>query len=295
MSPKRHPPAPPAASRSSTPKRKGRTGKGWLFLLLLIAGGLAFLFWENRSGGEADKVADNHSATSAPEAAPAAQAPENEPPAIRYPIDEAGSENIPRKALPEIDQSDNILQESLSDAVRDESLLGLFRNERIVRNLVVTIDNLPRPKVADRLLPVKPAAGRLSTSKVEGGIAIAQANSGRYAPYVALLEAIDSKKLVAEYKGLYPLFQRAYEELGYPDAYFNDRLVQVIDHMLEAPEPEGPVLLKQPHILYQFADPALEASSSGHKLMIRIGKENAQRVKKKLAEIRKLLTERQPS
>ena len=38
------------------------------------------------------------------------------------------------------------------------------------------------------------------------------------------------------YERLYPLFQQAYEDLGYPGKYFNDRLVEVIDHLLQTPE-----------------------------------------------------------
>ncbi|HQU43635.1 MAG TPA: DUF3014 domain-containing protein, partial [Pirellulales bacterium] len=41
--------------------------------------------------------------------------------------------------------------------------------------------------------------------------------------------------------------------------YFNDRLVSVIDHLLAAPEPAGPVALVQPKIIYKFADPQLES------------------------------------
>jgi hypothetical protein len=85
---------------------------------------------------------------------------------------------------------------------------------------------------------------------------------------------------------LYPLFQQAFVELGYPDGYFNDRLIEVIDHLLEAPEPKGPVKLVSPKVLYEFADPELERLSSGQKMMIRVGPENEARLKAKLREIR---------
>ena len=37
---------------------------------------------------------------------------------------------------------------------------------------------------------------------------------------------------------------------------------------------EGPIELQQPKVLYTFADPDLEALSSGQKIMVRIGLEN---------------------
>ena len=47
-------------------------------------------------------------------------------------------------------------------------------------------------------------------------------------------DAIDARKLVAVYSRFYPLFQRAYRELGYPNKYFNDRLIEAIDDLLAA-------------------------------------------------------------
>ena len=100
--------------------------------------------------------------------------------------------------------------------------------------------------------------------------------------------------LVAVYIRFYPLFQEQYEKLGYPDKYFNDRLVQVIDHLLATPEVKGPVLLTQTTVLYQFTDPELEKLSAGQKILVRMGGENAALVKTKLTEIRSALVANPP-
>jgi len=88
----------------------------------------------------------------------------------------------------------------------------------------------------------------------------------------------------------YPLFQQAYRELGYPDGYFNDRLVVVIDHLLATPDVPQPVALRQPNVMYEYADPALESRSAGQKLLIRSGPANETAIKAKLREIRAALT-----
>jgi hypothetical protein len=49
--------------------------------------------------------------------------------------------------------------------------------------------------------------------------------------------------------------------------------------------------VEQPHVVYRFADPDLEAASAGHKIMLRMGSENASRIKAKLREIRRALTD----
>jgi hypothetical protein len=94
------------------------------------------------------------------------------------------------------------------------------------------------------------------------------------------------------YFRLYPLFQLAYEDLGYPGQYFNDRLVEVIDDMLRAPEVEGLIQLTQPKVFYEFADPRLEGLSAGQKLMIRIGPANEAIAKAKLRDLRKAVASR---
>jgi hypothetical protein len=104
------------------------------------------------------------------------------------------------------------------------------------------------------------------------------------------MESTDSGKLVAAYVRLYPLFNKAYRDLGYPNGYFNDRLVEVIDHLLATPEMDGSIRLAQPRVMYEYADASLEGRSAGQKALVRMGAENASRVKAKLREIRRQVT-----
>jgi hypothetical protein len=80
------------------------------------------------------------------------------------------------------------------------------------------------------------------------------------------------------YVHFYPLFQSAYEQLGYQNAYFNDRLVFVLDHLLATPNPPDPILLAQPAVLYTYADPSLEKLSAGQKVLLRIGQDQRFRI-----------------
>ena len=126
-----------------------------------------------------------------------------------------------------------------------------------------------------------------------GQLAIAPDNALRYRPYLVAMEGVEARRLVAAYVRLYPLFQKAYEELGYPNAYFNDRLIQAIDDMLATPEGAIPTLV-QPKVLYQFANPSLEDRSAGQKILLRMGPDNAARVKDKLRAIRKEIVAQAP-
>jgi hypothetical protein len=197
-------------------------------------------------------------------------------------------------ALPPLRESDVTILEALSTLAGADAVRNFLYAEEVIRHVVVTIDNLPRKTYAARLSPVRPPGGLLATTGRDEALAIAPANSARYTAYVRALDAVDSARLVALYTRFYPLFQQAYVDLGYPNGYFNDRLVEVIDDLEAAPDVKGPLKLTVPHVLYEYADPQLEALSSGRKLMLRMGPDNAARVKAKLRDIRRRIVERPP-
>lgn len=217
------------------------------------------------------------SQAAAPATAPEAQGP-------RHPIEVAQEQ-----PLPALKESDPAMLEALARLVGAAALQKFFNLESVIFNLVATVDNLPRESYAQRLNPVKPIAGAFQATGSEKTLAIAQANAARYVPFVQLVEGVDTGAAVATYRRFYPLFQQAYVELGYPKGYFNDRLVEVIDHLLATPDIEGPIALAVPHVLYEFADPALEERSAGQKALLRTGRDNALRLKAKLRELRAAL------
>ncbi len=257
----------------------------WVVGALVLAAGLiwAVFWWQART---TPVVAPPPPVSQAPEPAP----PAPPVPQIEHPIERAqdGLTAPPPQAT--LDASDPAMGESLANLFKGSKLPEFVQPQNLIRNIVATIDNLPREKAALRLMPVRPTPGAFSTSTTGEDLVIATDNPARYAPVIALVQAVDSKKLVAVYVRFYPLFQQAYVELGYPNGYFNDRLVVVIDHLLATPNIKSPIALVQPKVQYQYANPELEALSSGQKAMIRIGPDNATVLKAKLREIRNSVT-----
>lgn len=253
----------------------------WLILVIVVGGIVAasYYYWQRNVEQQP------------PVEAPPPQA-EIEP-VIRHPIQPAQPAGE-AKALPSLDESDETTRDALAGLLSQEWIHELFQMEDIVRRIVVTIDNLPRRRVPLKHMPVKPTGPEFLAIGEEQSIFVNPDNYRRYTPYVRLAEAVETKKLVAGYVHLYPLFQQAYNDLGYPSGYFNDRLVEVIDNLLAAPDVKGPVKLVQPEVMYQFADPDLEARSAGQKILMRMGSENAGRIKAKLHEIRHELTSQTP-
>lgn len=168
-----------------------------------------------------------------------------------------------------------------------KGLDALLTDQALIEKFVATVDNLPRSHVAERLRPIGPVTGSFSAEAGAGDtFVISEENAARYAPLVDMIAFADMDSLVDVYRRYYPLFQEAYVGLGYPNGYFNDRVVEVIDHLLAAPVPDGPVVLVRPHVLYEYADPDLEALSAGQKMMLRMGPENAGRLKGALGAFR---------
>jgi hypothetical protein len=202
---------------------------------------------------------------------------------IQHPIPTAGADS---GNLPVLNQSDQLMRDSLAGLLGSKSVEQFLVPENVVRHIVVTVDNLPRRKVAIDLRPLKPTPGQTVVSNQGDATTLSMSNYARYAAFVHLVETTDPKTLAAVYFHLYPLFQQAYEDLGYPGRFFNDRLVEVIDHLLAAPEPQGPIELVQPKVFYQYADRNLEDLSAGQKLMIRMGPANERVLKAKLRDLR---------
>ena len=187
-------------------------------------------------------------------------------------------------ALPDITDIDAYFRLELVD-VFGTGLDALLADDAMIDRIVATVDNLPRRHVAESIRPV----GRLSSSFEARGDAVLTIDPENYARYRILVDWFtmsDPDTVVDVYRRYYPLLQKSYESLGYPQGYFNDRLVAVIDHLLETPIPEEPPELVRPHVLFEYADPALEALSSGQKLLLRMGPENAMRTKQSLEALR---------
>jgi len=272
---------------SRTPQSRRPTAAMLAGLAVVVGAAALYYFWP-RAVPPTPQVASMPPAAS-PE--PAAQ-PE---PAIAHPV-----ENIPGvapadgdaalAALPALDQSDVVATDAISTILNGDDFASLLVPDGLIRRIVATVDNLPRRTIATRILPVRPVAGPFATAAESGRVAVAAMNAGRYDAYVKAAEAIDTRRLAGFYVRLYPMFQQAYVELGYPNGYFNDRLVAVVDHLLAAPEPRPPVYVSQPKVLFEFADPELEQLSAGQKIMVRVGLDNELRLKAKLRDIRKALT-----
>ena len=256
-------------------------------VLLPAAGG--FLWW--RQSHRPAPVPPTTATAPPPVAPPPAPQPPP-PPAIRNPVPATAAPG----GLTSLDQSDAYVKKALSDVVGRKPVSTFFRLEDAVRRFVATVNNLATDGATADLWPVNRTPGRFETETRDGATVPSAHNAERYAPFVRFAAGIDTARAVALYVRLYPLLQRAYEDLGYPGAYLNDRVVAVIDNLLATPNVSGPIRVKRVvgpdggtgggAGLYLYEDSALEAATAGQKILLRMGTENRSKLTAKLTEIR---------
>jgi hypothetical protein len=261
--------------------------KKWVIaiVVLLLAGIVGLVLRERLQTTAPPAVAPPQVASPAPAPAPAASEP-----AILYPIPAASAPASGPAGTADV----------LAEVFGAKQVGSLFQLQDFPRRFVATVDNLGRSQAPSQLWPVNPAGGRFIVERRGDAQMLGADNAQRYTPYVLLLENVDMSALAAAYTRLYPALQQAYEELGYPGRYFNDRLVKVIDQLLATPIPEAPLKMhlptiagteqpQRPWVLYEFDDPALQSLSAGQRLLLRMGPVNERRVKARLVEFRRLV------
>ena len=267
-------------------------------MFVLAAAGVAFMLWRGRKqpAPAIPPPIARPTTPAPPPPLPPRAAPSPAAPAIAHPLGPAAA----GEALPEVDGSDGFFRSALGELVGKKSVASFLMLDGFARRVVVTVNNLDGDTPAAQMWPVNRTPGRPLVDVGSAGSHLATGNAARYAAFVRFAESIDAARAAALYRRSYPLLQRAYEDLGFSGKYFNDRVVAVIDHLLATPDLPGPIAVKRAEVagapasgtaggLYLFQDPALEARSAGQKILLRVGRDHAARLKAKLTEFRRLV------
>ena len=271
--------------------QSGKAVWPWVLGVVVIGGAGGWLFRDqlkSLAGGVSVPVQSTPASTSAPPQPQAAAEPAPAPPPIKHPLD---TEAAADPALPTLADSDAAAWGALSQLFQGEGPLTLLLRDHLIQRLVTQVDNLDKPSVPPTALAARPLPGNLQVEPGEGGERIAASNAARYAPYVQAFTALDPAATATAYKRFYPLIQQAYVDLGRPEGYFNDRLVAVIDHLLETPElVQAPLVQRDERGRYRFVDPTLQSRSIGQKVLLRMDPAQARAVKQQLRSIRSSIT-----
>jgi hypothetical protein len=274
--------------------------KVWLTAVVLILLGLAAWYFLGSREPAVEEAPP-------PVLAVQEEAPAPAPEPVVEPVaeEEAPAEEpvVEEPPLPDLAGSDPVALEALTDMVGSEPVDEFVAQEAVISKFVASVDALGGRQVPAVIQAVQGPGGEFQATADERpesvildevGDPIPQfvvdpANYQRYTPYVEMLEAVDARQVAAVFQRNQPLFDEAFAQLGYAEGDFEQRLRAIIDELLATPDVPEPVRLIKPEAYYLFADEDLESRSAGQKILIRMGPDNAARVKAKLAEIRAVL------
>lgn len=272
----------------------------WFISILVVLALVAGLWWmEQRQQAELapESEIDIPDTAQAPEPRYPLPEPEPQQPPVESPgatdpgepveQSEPAPEPAPPAPLPALAESDPAASDELSGLFGPEWVDRWLRPEFVISRTAAIVNSLDGAAPALKARPLNTLDAEPVTRETGESLLWSEANAERYAGLVAALESVSPDEAAKRYARYYPLFQRAWDELGEPEPYFNDRLVDVIDHLLAAPEVQLPFEVVPYEGRLHFADEALQEASWGHKLLIRMGPENATTVKSWLEAFRR--------
>ncbi|RXE98134.1 DUF3014 domain-containing protein [Pseudoalteromonas sp. PS5] len=189
--------------------------------------------------------------------------------------------------LPSLSQSDTEIKAAVANFMSNQAV-KLLADDDVIRRTVVYVDNLANGKIAEKHSPVVKPQDNFSV--IDDDIIITDPNSyERYTPYVAMFDTMSTAQVVRLYDQYKPLFEEAYEEIGYEGNEFNGILADAIDELLATPIPDTALPLIKESVTYKYAYAEWEQLSAAQKQFLRMGPENMKKVKKRLKEIKSAL------
>jgi hypothetical protein len=206
-----------------------------------------------------------------------------EPTPIEVVVDEVPEAELIE--LPSLNDSDSFAFERLQQLQSGAELMAYLVDEQIIRSFVVLVDNISRGDLPQTNLPYRAIPGDMPVNSIDENLfVIDESGFARFNQVVDAIVAIDAGQAMALYRLFSPLFQQAYAELGYRDVNFDDTLRRAIRNVLDTDEIAGPVQLVKPSVMYLYADTSIENMQDVQKQIIRLGSENAEKLKTKMRQ-----------
>lgn len=187
--------------------------------------------------------------------------------------------------------SDTKVRESIQKIDSSNTMLSWLVGDELIRHFVVLVDNMANGAIPSKQMIFKSPQGSLVVQELGEDYILLAENYVRYQSYTKLLSGLPPETVIRYYQQFYPLLQQAYMELGYPNRSFHHRLLEAIEVVLNAPMPNPgeEIVLKQPSVMYTYADESLQRSADINKLLLRMGPENAGLFKESLWQWKRLL------
>jgi hypothetical protein len=200
----------------------------------------------------------------------------------------------PLPPLPSYDKANDFITQQLR--LEDWQALNIspqnfpaLKKDFLLQRSVAFLDGLAKGALRYKFMPfARPNQAFIADTQGQT-LSMGAKNFSRYDTFTKGIVAIDSHQAAVFFHWTRPLLETAYSELGYPGEDLGTALITAIDVLLATPIIEGPIALKRESVLYQYADPAIEALPAVQKQLLRTGAKNASLLKPWLRELRSAL------
>lgn len=150
--------------------------------------------------------------------------------------------------------------------------------EHKIRKLVRAINALEEGKLVSQYRPTIAPDTPFKAERKDEQWHLSEANFARYQPYISALEQAGPEQLLALYRHYQPLLEQAYQELGVDKGSFEQVTRGALKQIINAPTVDDEPTLASTSVVFHYQDKQLEQLPELHKLMIRIGPENRERL-----------------
>ncbi len=184
--------------------------------------------------------------------------------------------------VPPLDASDEVIRSLVDQVSEHPQLVRWAVNDDLVRRFVAAIDSTARGDSPRSHVTFMVPQGAFQAERQQQDLVIDDASFSRYDLMTQVFLSLDTATSVRLYRQLEPLFDEAYQDLGYPGGDFDNVLQKAIAHLLKTPIPEDPLEVEKGVRSYRFSDPVLENLSPAQKHYLRMGAGNMRQLHAKL-------------
>jgi hypothetical protein len=198
-------------------------------------------------------------------------------------------EPAPKTVLPNLNESDSFFRNRMEIMSSNTDVVRWLSVDDLLRRAASYLDGLSRGVILSKIFPLTQPTGSFTTHMDGETIWL---NAGNYERYDLTIDAIASIKMEALAQLFHiarPLIETSFAEMGYNARQMEGIILQAIDRVLSTPIIIEPIELTRESVLYQFADPELEALMPLQKQVLRTGPENTQKLQQQALALKNAL------
>ncbi len=195
----------------------------------------------------------------------------------------------PNPSLLTLEQGEDLIRAKSAQLAAHAKLVEWLASEDFIRCFVSAVDAVAASKSPRRGLVFWRPRKKFSVVTKDDGLGLDPRSYARYNLAAEAFQSVDAQAAASLFKDLKPVFQAAYQELGYQNRDFEDTMIRAMQELLKTPVVEGRIRLNEKVISYSMADEHLEALSPAQKHLVRMGPKNTAKIQAKLRELAKAL------